>query len=251
MNFFDLGNFDAVTEFVNDAVTTQYGTYAYVKSFAAIKWEEPDSATEPAEHVDWTRARLGLYGILAECGFPGTQFVRGSSATTLSFGWKKADYDDFEAEYPGLVTPPTTSGSSTYRVSSPKAAREVTLFMADRGTWNTSSSGAGDKPFKDIAGFLERASGKAAVRVRPRLPHDPLRRPGRGAGLGRHGEWAPRNRGPRLRLWRRPDHQREHRHAPVAARKRAVPQQSGAGPLPDRRGGGPPTVRAGREGGRR
>ena len=164
MNFFDLGNFDAVTEFVNDAVTTQYGTYAYVKSFAAIKWEEPDSATEPAEHVDWTRARLGLYGILAECGFPGTQFVRGSSATTLSFGWKKADYDDFEAEYPGLVKPPTTSGSSTYRVSSPKAAREVTLFMADRGTWNTSSSGAGDKPFKDIAGFLERASGKAAVR---------------------------------------------------------------------------------------
>lgn len=164
MNFFDLSNFNAVTEFVNNAVTTQYGTYAYVKSFAAIKWEEPDAATERAEHADWTRARLGLYGILGECGFSGTRFASGTGTAALSFAWKKADYDDFDAEHPGLVTPPSTSGSSTYRVSSPRGAREVTLFMAQRGTWNTSSSGSGEKPFKFIADFLDKASGKAAVR---------------------------------------------------------------------------------------
>lgn len=161
MNFYDLANFDAVTEFVNDAVATQYGTYAYVKSFAAIKWEEPDPTTERAEYVDWTRARLGLYGILSECGFAGDRFANRAANTDLSFSWKKDDYDDFEAEHPGLVTPPTT-GSSTYRVSSPRAAREVMHFMARRGTWNTSSSG--DTRFKFIAEFLERASGKAAVR---------------------------------------------------------------------------------------
>lgn len=163
MNFFDLGNFDAVTEFVNSAVTTQYGTYAYVKSFAAIKWDEPDSTTERGEHVDWTRARLGMYGILAECGFGGSQFVRNGTNTALSFTWKKDDYDDFESAHPGLAIPPT-GNSSTYRVNSPRGAKEVVLYMAAKGTWNTSSSGGGDKPFKQIAEFLNKASGKAAVR---------------------------------------------------------------------------------------
>ena len=163
MNFYDIGNFAAVADFVNSAVTTQYGTYAYVKSFAAIKWEEPDQATEPAEHVDWSRARLGMYGVLAECGFGGNRFYQGATPTSLSFTWKKADYDDFEQIHPGLVTPPAGRGS-TYRVSSPRAARQVTYFMAERGTWNSSSSGGGDKPFKFIAEFLDRASGKAAVR---------------------------------------------------------------------------------------
>ena len=163
MNFFDLGNFDAVTEFVNSAVTTRYGTYAYVRSFAAIKWDEPDPATERGEHVDWTRARLGMYGILAECGFGGTHFVQNGANASLSFTWKRDDYDDFESEHHGLVTPPTGSGA-TYRVNSPRGAKEVALYMAAKGTWNTSSSGAGDKPFKQIADFLDKASGKAAVR---------------------------------------------------------------------------------------
>ncbi|HEX7323284.1 MAG TPA: DUF87 domain-containing protein [Mycobacterium sp.] len=160
MNFFDLENFAAVTEFVNDSVTTQYGTYAFVKSFAAIKWEEPDQQ-DFRDHGHWSRARLGMYGILAECGFAGS-FTRGTTATTLDFQWNKADFDDFNANHPNLVRSPNSG--STYRATSPRAAQEVALYMADKGTWNTSSSGGGDKPFKHIAEFLDRASGKAAVR---------------------------------------------------------------------------------------
>ena len=51
-----------------------------------------------------------------------------------------------------------------FRSNSPRGAKEVALYMAAKGTWNTSSSGAGDKPFKQIADFLDKASGKAAVR---------------------------------------------------------------------------------------
>lgn len=160
MNFFDLENFAAVTEFVNDAVTAQYGTYAFVKSFAAIKWEEPDRQ-DFREHGHWSRARLGLYGILAECGFAGA-FSRGTRPVALDFLWNKTDFDDFNADYPNLVRSPDSG--SIYRATSPRAAQEVALYMAEKGTWNTSSSGGGDKPFKHIAEFLDRASGKAAVR---------------------------------------------------------------------------------------
>ena len=160
MNFFDLENFAAVTEFVNDSVTAQYGTYAFVKSFAAIKWEEPDQQ-DFQERSHWSRARLGMYGILAECGFAGV-FTRGITATTLDFSWNKTDFDDFDSKHPNLVRSPNKG--STYRATSPKAAQEIALYMAEKGTWNTSSSGGGDKPFKHIAEFLDRASGKAAVR---------------------------------------------------------------------------------------
>lgn len=161
MNFFDLENFIAITEFVKDSVTEQCGSYAYVKNFAAIKWEEPDP-NDRSEHTHWTRARLGMYGVLYECGFTGT-FTRGGAGTRIDFVWKRDDFDDFDADHPGLVDPPQTG--STYRARSPRAAHEVTLFMAERGTWNTSSSGGGDKPFKFIAEFLDRASGKAAIRT--------------------------------------------------------------------------------------
>ncbi|MEB3065718.1 ATP-binding protein, partial [[Mycobacterium] zoologicum] len=160
MNFFDLDNFTAITEFVNDAVTAQYGTYAFVKSFAAIKWDEPDRQ-DFSEHNHWTRARLGMYGILAECGFTGA-FSRSTTPATLDFSWNKTDFDDFNSTNPNLVRNPTSG--STYRATSPRAAQAVALYMAEKGTWNTSSSGSGDKPFKHIAEFLNRASGKAAVR---------------------------------------------------------------------------------------
>lgn len=160
MNFFDLDNFMAVTEFVNDAVTTQYGQYAFVKSFAAIKWEEPDPQ-DFRERNHWSRARLGFYGILAECGFAGA-FTRSITPAVLDFSWNKTDFDDFDANNPNLVRSPQTG--STYRATSPRAAKEVALYMAGKGTWNTSSSGGGDTPFKHIGEFLDRASGKAAVR---------------------------------------------------------------------------------------
>jgi hypothetical protein len=161
MNFYDLANFQAVTEFIGDAVTGQAGQYAYVKNFAAIKWDEPDLA-DFAAHTDWTRARLGMFGVLWECGFTGPSFVDGPAKAKLDFSWTKAHFDEFDAAQPGLVKAPTSG--STYRLSTPKAAHAVTLFMAEDGSWNSSGSGGGDKPFKFIAEFLDKASGKAAVR---------------------------------------------------------------------------------------
>ncbi|WP_370501324.1 ATP-binding protein [Mycolicibacterium sp. jd] len=162
MNFFDLDNFAAVTEFVCDAVTAQYGTYAFVKNFAAIKWEEPDRQ-EISDHSHWTRVRLGMYGILAECGFTG-ELSRSSGSPSIDFVWSKAEFDAFNDQNPGLVREPNSG--TTYRVTTPRAARTVALYMAQTGGWDARSarSGGGDAPFKHIAEFLNRASGKAAVR---------------------------------------------------------------------------------------
>lgn len=160
MNFYDTANFEAVTEFVNSAVLDQYGTYAYVKNFAAIAWEEPDPTTERSDHNHWTRARVGFYGLLAMCGFGGTAFAN-AGQSGLTFSWNKNLYDSFDQQNPGLVTQLGSSGN--YRISSPQAAKEVTAFMAREGSWNQRSSGD-DAPFKFIADFMGRASGKAAVR---------------------------------------------------------------------------------------
>lgn len=161
MNFYDLDNFSAVTDLINSTITSQYSTYAYVKSFAAINWNQP-SPTEFAEYTDWTRARLGFYGILAECGFGGDKFKRKTHSTSLEFIWRKSDYDDFEKSFPGLVKP--SRRPNNYTVATPQAALEVTMYMADKGSWNSSSTKGADKPFKFIAEFLGKASGKAAIR---------------------------------------------------------------------------------------
>lgn len=161
MNFFDLDNFPAVTEFVCDAVTSQYGTYAFVKSFAAIKWEEPDRQ-ENSAYSHWTRVRLGMYGILAECGFAGA-FTRAGRPAPIDFVWSGNEFTDFNTDHPGLVR---HSGGNNYQAASPQAAQTVALYMTQTEGWNTRSrqSGGGDAPFKHIAEFLNRASGKAAVR---------------------------------------------------------------------------------------
>jgi hypothetical protein len=166
MNFFDLANLVAVTEFVSSAVAEQYGTYAYVKNFISISWEEPP-LTSQSEWSTWSRARVGLYGLLAMCRFKGDAFVdhnSGSATATLRFQWKKDDFDDFEKAHPGLVTAPASG--SIYSLRTPKAAQEVTLYMANKGSWNTSSSNKNDaRPFGFIAEVLDRASVKAAVRT--------------------------------------------------------------------------------------
>ncbi|WP_078282222.1 ATP-binding protein [Mycobacteroides franklinii] len=161
MNFFDLDNFLAVTEFVTDAVMSQYGTYAFIKNFAGIKWDEPDRQ-DMSDYSHWTRVRLGMYGILAECGFTG-EFSRSANSTVIDFIWSGTEFDAFNADHPGLVR---NSGGTTYQARSPKAAQTVALHMAQTGGWNSRSakSGGGDAPFKFVADFLNRASGKAAVR---------------------------------------------------------------------------------------
>ncbi|GAA4385973.1 ATP-binding protein [Tsukamurella soli] len=161
MDFYDIANFTAVTEFVNDAVTAQYGQYANVKTFAAIKWDEPPK-DERSEHTHWERARIGMYGILYECGFRGG-FSNSGKGTGLVFTWDKSHFADFDRDNPGLVQL-IREGGSAYRATSPRAAHAVTLFMMNDGSWDTSSSGQGDKPFKHIGGFLSKASGPAAVR---------------------------------------------------------------------------------------
>lgn len=155
MNFYDRANFDAVVDFVNTAVNDEYSSYAYVKAFTAINWSEPDKVADPGDWVTWTKAVVGFYGLLAECGITGSSFA----PTGIEFGWTKALFDSFEASHPGLVR----KAGSNYVATTPEAARRVMLLMANDGSWNQRSNG-GDTPFKFIADFNNRASGKAVVR---------------------------------------------------------------------------------------
>jgi hypothetical protein len=55
------------------------------------------------------------------------------------------------------------TAESKYRATTPEAAKRVMIHMANEGRWNQRSTG-GDTPFKFIADFNNRASGKAAIR---------------------------------------------------------------------------------------
>lgn len=158
MNFFDPANFDAVVDFVNSVVNNQFGTYAYVKSFTSINWSEPDRNTDRGDWITWSKAVLGVYGLLVECGITGTSFTNGG----VEFGWTDSLFRAFDQANSGLVV----KSGSTYRARTPEAARRVMLQMANDGGWNqrSASSGGGDTPFKFIADFNNRASGKAAIR---------------------------------------------------------------------------------------
>ncbi|WP_171468061.1 helicase HerA domain-containing protein [Cellulosimicrobium sp. 72-3] len=158
MNFFDPANFDAVVDFVNSVVSDQFGTYAYVKSFTAINWTEPDKNTDRGDWITWSRAVVGFYGLLVECGIAGAPFPNGG----VEFGWTDALFQTFDQANSGLVV----KSGSTYRVRTPEAARRVMLHMANDGAWNqrSANSGGGDTAFKFIADFNNRASGKAAIR---------------------------------------------------------------------------------------
>ena len=158
MNFYDRANFDAVVDLVNSAVNEQYGSYAYVKSFTAINWSEPDRVNDPGDWVTWSRSVVGFYGLLAECGISGTAIIQSG----VEFGWTKDLFATFDSQNPGHVTPVGRS----YRVNSPEAARRVMQFMVDDGGWDqrSSNSGGGDTPFKFISEFNNRASGKASIR---------------------------------------------------------------------------------------
>ena len=155
MNFFDLANFEAVVDFVNSVVNDQFGSYAYVKTFSSINWTEPDRVADPGDWVTWRRAVLGLYGLLVECGISARSFAGGG----LEFSWTDAHYQTFETANPGLVV----KAGRHYRATTPEAAKRVMLHMANDGGWNQRSTG-GDAPFKFIADFNNRASGKAAIR---------------------------------------------------------------------------------------
>lgn len=155
MNFFDRNNFDAVVDFVNSVVNEQYGNYAYVKAFTSINWSEPDSAQDFGEWVRWSRAVLGFYGLLVECGIVGASFANRG----FTFGWTDQFFQDFDRANQGLVV----KTGKTYRATTPEAARRVMLHMADDPTWNQRSSG-GDTAFKFVADFNKRSSGKAAIR---------------------------------------------------------------------------------------
>lgn len=155
MNFFDPANFDAVVDFVNSVVNDQFGTYAYVKSFTSINWTEPDRATEWGDWVTWSKAVLGFYGLLVECGITGPAFPAGG----LEFGWTDQLYQTFDRANSDLVV----QAGRSYRARTPEAARRVMLHMANDGSWNQRSAG-GDTAFKFIADFNNRASGKAAIR---------------------------------------------------------------------------------------
>lgn len=155
MNFFDPANFDAVVDFVNSVVNDQFGTYAYVKTFTSINWTEPDRVADRGDWITWTKAVLGMYGLLVECGISAPSFATGG----LEFGWTAPLYQAFNTANPGLVV----KAGNNYRATTPEAAKRVMLHMANEESWNQRSTG-GDTPFKFIADFNNRASGKAAIR---------------------------------------------------------------------------------------
>lgn len=155
MNFFDPANFEAVVDFVNSVVSDQFGSYAYVKTFTSINWTEPDRVADPGDWGTWTKAVLGLYGLLVECGISAPSFAAGG----LEFGWTGALFQAFDQANTGLVV----KAGRNYRATTPEAAKRVMLQMANDGGWNQRSTG-GDTPFKFIADFNNRASGKAAIR---------------------------------------------------------------------------------------
>lgn len=158
MNFYDRENFDAVVDFVNTALNDQYGQYAYVKTFTAINWSEPDRHTDYGDWVTWSKAVVGFYGLLAECGIASPLFA----PSGVEFGWTQDLFNDFNKAHAGLVEP----AGRNYRVRSPEGARRVMQFMAQNTAWNqrSANSGGGDTPFKFVADFNNRASGKAAIR---------------------------------------------------------------------------------------
>jgi hypothetical protein len=155
MNFFDPANFEAVVDFVNSVVNDQFGTYAYVKTFTSINWTEPDRVADRGDWITWTKAVLGLYGLLVECGIVAPSFAAGG----LEFGWTDTLYQAFNTANPGLVV----KAGNNYRATTPESAKRVMLHMANEGSWNQRSN-SGDTPFKFIADFNNRASGKAAIR---------------------------------------------------------------------------------------
>ncbi|GAA2845572.1 hypothetical protein Acy02nite_47070 [Actinoplanes cyaneus] len=169
MNFFDLAYFDVAASFVNSSVLEQYGSYAYVKNFTSINWEEPPR-TSPSEWAAWSRARLGFYGLLSLCEFRADSFSDSSASQTgpeIEFVWSKQDCDEFESDqrHRGMISRPP-GGGTYYKIRTPQAARAVTLFMAKKGSWNTSSKNEKDvRPFGFIAEVLSRASVKAAIRT--------------------------------------------------------------------------------------
>lgn len=164
MNFFDLSKLATVSEFVNDAVSRDYGAYAYVKDFVSIDWSEPKD-TDVSGWAAWSRARVGLYGLLALCGFKSPGFADPAATRPgLTFIWSSQEFDEFNGQYPGLVTPP--SGGNRYRLDSPYAAARVTLFMAEKGSWNTAKGNDADvRPFSFITTALKRAALKSTVRT--------------------------------------------------------------------------------------
>lgn len=155
MNFYDRSNFDAVVDLVNSTVNVQFGTYAYVKSFTAINWTEPDRVRDYGDWITWSKARVGFYGLLAECGIAGQNIIQGG----LEFGWTQQLFSAFNSQHPNLVN----QAGRNYHLSTPDAARRVMQFMSESGEWGQRSSG-GDTPFKFISEFNNRTSGKAAIR---------------------------------------------------------------------------------------
>jgi hypothetical protein len=163
MNFFDLDNRAAVTDFINSVVTEQYGNLVYAKNFCNISWEAPDPTDFP-RIAEWDRACVGLYGLLGICGFDAPSFSDSSSGSTVSpiplkFTWNKEEFDEFEELYPGLVQ----RSGKTYTLRTPHAAKMLTLHMKEKGSWDQ-SSGGDDRSFKFISEVLKYGSVKATIR---------------------------------------------------------------------------------------
>lgn len=100
MNFFDLAKTEQVVEIVNDTLSRDLGAHSYVKDLTSIDWAEPKT-TDVSAWTAWSRARVGLYGLLALCGFRSDSFYDPAALTPgLWFVWSAASSTSSSASTP-------------------------------------------------------------------------------------------------------------------------------------------------------
>lgn len=167
VNFFDVSRLHSVAELVNDTLLRDLSEHRYVQDIISIDWSEP-KAMDMSGWAAWSRARVGLYGLLAACGFEADSFVTDDGRkSTLPFTWSAADWADFRAEHPeseGLIQAP--EAGNRFVLVSPEAARIVTEFMAARGSWNAGKgSDSGTRPFASFAVGLHRSALRTTLRT--------------------------------------------------------------------------------------
>lgn len=111
-NFYDPSILPMVWEFVADAARGE--SAGYITKFRSAGLDEPDQNDFSARNR-WTWARVGLYALIASCGF---------SAPSLSDVWvslNKETFAAFDSAYPGEIT----FGKGGGYVRSPQVAKHL------------------------------------------------------------------------------------------------------------------------------
>jgi hypothetical protein len=152
LNFYDLDVLDAAWSLVSDATTAVNTNYA--RSFRAADFAEP-SKNDHHMHARWGWALVGLFGLLAMCGFDSTKFPQ-----VLRITLKKDLADPFIAANPDSLK---EVGRGCYEVPTPKDALRLAKWVktheVDFAKWFDE-----DSRFKDIVGVYDYTGVTSAIK---------------------------------------------------------------------------------------